>query len=77
MIACVQTMHKYGFVHRDIKCENFIFSKDNSMYTLLILDKRQITICNRRKCIAGTPLIVTRVEEDGWMSDESDVYRLE
>ena len=78
MIACVQTMHKYGFVHRDIKCENFIVSKDNTDVHIIdfgLSDKSQSAI--EENAVVGTPAYCDPcVEEDGWMSDESDVYSL-
>ena len=38
LLSAVYTIHASGFVHRDIKAENIMFSKKNSYATIKLID---------------------------------------
>lgn len=78
MAKALLDMQNLGFVHRDIKCENFIIDALGDGVHLIDFGLSEESQCAiEENIVVGTPAYCDPcVEDDGWSSDKSDVYSL-
>ncbi|KAF2240267.1 hypothetical protein BU26DRAFT_536001 [Trematosphaeria pertusa] len=65
LLDALQTLHSLGIVHRDIRVENVVFSRDG----------KRLVVCDLEEHwgVRNAPELVPEVLDAGW-SPESDVY---
>lgn len=77
IVSAVQYIHSQGIVHRDLKLENFLFSKPDSDSDLKMIDfglAKHLTYSEKEKDAVGTPYTVAPEVILGSYTESCDVW---
>lgn len=79
IVSAVQYIHSQGIVHRDLKLENFLFSKPDSDTDLKMIDfglSKHMTYGEKEKDAVGTPYTVAPEVILGSYTESCDVWAI-